>query len=110
MGCKATWNGATVAESDRCITTEGNLYFPPDSVKREYLRPSARRYHCHWKGEAGYYDLVIKGKVNKDAAWYYFEPSEAAMDIKDYVSFDRELGVEVEGDAVRRIVPPRRRD
>ncbi|MDP2931847.1 MAG: DUF427 domain-containing protein [Chloroflexota bacterium] len=106
MSCKATWNGEIIAASDRCITTEGNLYFPPDSVKREFVRPSSRRYTCFWKGEAGYYDLVVKGKVNKDAAWYYDKPSEAAKAIKDYVSFDRSLEVKVDGDAVSKIKPP----
>ncbi len=106
MTCKATWNGAIIAESDKCITTEGNLYFPPESVKREFLQPSKREYTCQWKGQAAYYDVVVKGKVNKDAAWYYYEPSEAAIDIKDYVSFDKSLGVKVEGDAVSKIDPP----
>lgn len=106
MACKATWNGMTIAESERCITTEGNLYFPPESVKREFLRPSQRQYTCRWKGQAGYYDLVVKGKTNKDAAWYYYKPSDAARDIKDYVSFDTSLGVKVEGEAVSRIAPP----
>lgn len=106
MACKATWNGETIAESDKCIMTEGNLYFPPESVKREYLQPSERQYTCHWKGQAGYYDLAVKGKINKDAAWYYYEPSEAAKDLKDYVSFDKSLGVKVEGDAISRIDPP----
>ncbi len=106
MTCKATWNGAIIAESDKCITTEGNLYFPPDSVEREFLRPSARQYTCYWKGQAGYYDLMVKGKVNRDAAWYYYAPSEAAMAIKDYVAFDKGLGVKVGGDATSRIDPP----
>jgi uncharacterized protein (DUF427 family) len=103
---KATWNGKVIAESDRCITTEGNLYFPPDSVKREYLRDSDRQYTCHWKGQAGYYDIVVDGKVNKDAAWYYYEPSEVAMSIKDYVAFDVDLGVSVEGTAAERLEQP----
>jgi uncharacterized protein (DUF427 family) len=34
---KAVWNGAVLAESDQTIEVEGNQYFPPDAVKREYL-------------------------------------------------------------------------
>lgn len=106
MTCKAVWNGEIIAESDKCITTEGNLYFPPGSVKRKFLQPSERQYTCPWKGQAGYYNLSVKGKVNKDATWYYYRPSEAAKSIKDYVAFDKRLGVKVEGDATSKIDPP----
>lgn len=100
---KATWNGEVIAESSQGILVEGNIYFPPDSVKREYLRRSQMEYTCPWKGQAGYYDLVVKGKENKDAAWFYYEPSEAAKTIKDYVAFGEDSGVEVEGSAASRL-------
>ncbi|MGA2159053.1 MAG: DUF427 domain-containing protein [Dehalococcoidia bacterium] len=100
---KAEWNGETIAETDRAVLVEGNLYFPPDSVKREYLNDSDRKYHCPWKGEAGYYNLSVKGKANKDAAWYYYETYPAADKIKNYVAFDRSLGVKTEGTAADKI-------
>ena len=109
MSCTAKWNGATPAESDRCLATEGNLYFPPSSIRAVYLRPGSRRYSCPWKGEAGYYDLIVNGEVNRDAAWYYYRVKKAAGDLKDYVAFDKRLGVEVAGEPVRRIDPPRTR-
>ena len=84
---KATWNGAVVAESDRCVVVEGNQYFPLEDVKRELLRPSATHSTCPWKGEASYYDVVVGDTVNRDAAWYYPEPKEAAAQIKDRVAF-----------------------
>ena len=37
---KARWNGVSHAESEQCVLVEGNYYFPPDSVRREYLRES----------------------------------------------------------------------
>lgn len=107
MNCRASWNGVTLAESDRCIATEGNLYFPPESVKPVYLRPGFRRYTCPWKGRAGYYDIVVNGKVNPDAAWYYYDVKREAESLRNYVAFDKRLGVEVEGEAVRRVDPPR---
>jgi len=94
---KAVWNGAVIADSDRSILVEGNIYFSPDSVKQEYLRSSPTQYTCPWKGETAYYDIVVEGKVNKDAAWSYPEPKEAAMVIKGYVAFGG--GVEVTGPA-----------
>lgn len=91
---KAVWNGVTVAQSDRCEVVEGNQYFPPDSIKSEYFKPSNTHTTCGWKGVASYYTLVVNGQENKDAAWYYPDPKEAANNIKGYVAFWR--GVQVE--------------
>jgi len=91
---KATWNGAVIAESDRTVVVEGNHYFPPDSVRRELLRDSTTHTTCPWKGVASYFDVVVDGKTNRDAAWYYPQPKEAAGRIKDYVSFWHAVQVE----------------
>jgi len=91
---RAVWNGTVIAQSDRCEVVEGNPYFPPDAVKREYLRDSATHTVCGWKGTANYYDVVVDGEANHDAAWYYPEPKPAAHNIKGYVAFWK--GVEIE--------------
>lgn len=91
---KATWNGAVLAESDRCESVEGNHYFPPDSIRRQYLKESATHTVCSWKGEASYYDIVVNGQVNKDAAWYYPSPKEAAQHVAGYVAFWKGVRVE----------------
>ncbi|MGB9738526.1 MAG: hypothetical protein C0184_11470 [Chloroflexus aggregans] len=91
---RAIWNGAIIAESDATIVVEGNHYFPPDSVRREYLRESQTHTVCSWKGTASYYDVVVNGEVNRDAAWYYPAPKEAAKQIAGYIAFWR--GVKVE--------------
>ena len=91
---KATWNGAVLAESDDTVVVEGNHYFPPDSVKREHFRESEKHTVCPWKGTASYYDVIVGGETNKDAAWYYPQPKDAAKQIKDRVAFWR--GVKVE--------------
>jgi uncharacterized protein (DUF427 family) len=90
---KAIWNGQVIAESDRCETVEGNCYFPPAAVKREFLQESATHTTCGWKGVASYYDVVVNGQKNADAAWYYPEPKDAAAQIKDRIAFWH--GVEV---------------
>lgn len=90
---RATWNGAVIAESDTYEVVEGNVYFPPDAVKREHLRDSATHTVCGWKGNASYYDVVVDGKTNADAAWYYPEPMDAAATIRGHVAFWK--GVEV---------------
>ena len=92
---KAIWNGVILAESDHCQVVEGNQYFPPDSINREYFKESNTHTICSWKGEASYYDIVVDGKVNKDAAWYYPSPKEAAKHIKGYVAFWKGVKVEV---------------
>jgi uncharacterized protein (DUF427 family) len=91
---KAIWNGAVLAQSDETIVVEGNHYFPPDSVEREVLKASSKHTTCPWKGQASYYDLVVDGQVNRDAAWYYPAPKPAAQQIKDYVAFWRGVRVE----------------
>ena len=90
---KATWNGAVLAESDRTEVVEGNHYFPPESIKREYFTDSSTHTVCGWKGLASYYTVEVGGKQNPDAAWYYPEPKDAAKNITDYVAFWK--GVEV---------------
>ncbi|HEV8520737.1 MAG TPA: DUF427 domain-containing protein [Burkholderiales bacterium] len=91
---RAVWHGTVIAQSDRCELVEGNPYFPPDAVKREYLRDSATHTVCGWKGTANYYDVVVDGEANHDAAWYYPEPKPAAHNIKGYVAFWK--GVKIE--------------
>jgi uncharacterized protein (DUF427 family) len=91
---RATWKGEVLAESDETVVVEGNHYFPADSINRERFRESGTHTECHWKGTASYYDVVVGGEVNKDAAWFYPEPKDAAKEIKDHVAFWR--GVKVE--------------
>lgn len=90
---KATWNGAVLAESDATVVVEGNQYFPADSIKTEYFQPSQTHTVCGWKGTASYYDVVVNGETNSDAAWYYPETKDAAKEIEGYVAFWK--GVEV---------------
>ncbi len=91
---KATWNGKVLAESDDTVVVEGNHYFPRESVKAEFFEESATHTTCPWKGEASYFNVVADGQVNKDAAWYYPEPKDAAKQIKGRVAFWK--GVKVE--------------
>ena len=92
---RAIWNGTVLAESDHTVVVEGNHYFPPEAVRREYLRDSATHTVCGWKGTASYYHVEVGGQVNRDAAWYYPEPKAAAANLKGYVAFWK--GVKVEG-------------
>ena len=89
----ATWNGTVIAESDDIVTVEGNAYFPRDAVREDLLRPSGTHTACPWKGTASYFHLDVDGQVNKDAAWYYPTPKDAAKEITGRVAFWR--GVEV---------------
>jgi uncharacterized protein (DUF427 family) len=84
---KAVWNGVVIAESDDTVVVEGNHYFPPDSVKPEYLAFSNHRTSCPWKGQALYHSLFVGGELNPDAVWYYPDPSAAATQIKGRMAF-----------------------
>ena len=90
---RATWNGATIAESDDTVVVEGNHYFPREAVRSDVLRPSRTTTVCPWKGTATYWSLEVDGRLNPDAAWTYREPEEAAAQIRDRIAFWR--GVEV---------------
>lgn len=97
---KAIWNGTVIAESEVTIEIEGNHYFPPTSIHREYLTPSDTKTSCPWKGEANYYGLMVEGSENSDSAWYYPTPKNGSVekvghDFTDYVAFWK--GVAVEG-------------
>ncbi|MBL0924137.1 MAG: DUF427 domain-containing protein [Sphingomonadaceae bacterium] len=83
----AYWNGAIIAQSDETVVVEGNHYFPRDAVRDDYLQDSATTSVCGWKGTARYHSLVVYGKTNPDAAWYYPEPEEAAREITDRIAF-----------------------
>ena len=91
---KATWNNKEIAKSDKTVVVEGNHYFPPDTINKDYFQESSTHTTCPWKGEASYYNVVVNGQVNKDAAWYYPDPKDAAAEIKNHVAFWR--GVKVE--------------
>lgn len=84
---KAVWNGEVIAETDDTVVVEGNHYFPIDSIRREYLVESDRQTVCPWKGTASYYSLVVDGKRNENAAWYYPSPTPAAKSVKGRVAF-----------------------
>ena len=83
-----------IAESDDTVVVENNQYFPQDSVRAEFLRPSERHSICPWKGTASYYSLEVDGQVNRDAAWYYPQPKRAAEAVTDRVAFWNGVTVE----------------
>jgi uncharacterized protein (DUF427 family) len=87
MTVRAVWNGHVLAESEQTVIVEGNHYFPPQAVNREFFAASDTQTTCPWKGEASYYTVEVDGKSNPDAAWYYPEPKTEAAHIRDYVAF-----------------------
>ena len=91
---RAKFNDTVVAESDECVVVEGNSYFPPHAVRREYMKESATHTTCPWKGEASYYDVVVGDRVARDGAWYYASPKDAARQIQGHIAFWKDVKVE----------------
>jgi len=91
---KAFWGGALIAESNACVIVEGNQYFPPEAVKKEFLKSSSHTSVCPWKGTAHYYHLEVAGMRNDNAAWYYPNPKPAAKQISGRVAFWKGVRVE----------------
>lgn len=99
---KATWNGATLAESDVYEVVEGNVYFPRSALVTAapgegapgvVFEESTKKTVCGWKGEASYFHVTVNGAKNEDCAWTYPTPKDAAKNIAGHVAFWR--GVEV---------------
>jgi uncharacterized protein (DUF427 family) len=83
----ATLNGTLLASTTDYEVVEGNIYFPPSSLNKEFFKPTDTSTYCPWKGDASYYSVNIDGAEVKDAAWYYAEPFEKVTAIRDYVAF-----------------------
>lgn len=86
------FNGIIIADthaSKRLVETSHPpvYYIPPQDVHQEYLRQSSRGSWCEWKGQAGYYSIIVNDKQANDAAWFYPNPAPAYNAIKDYVAF-----------------------
>jgi len=94
MAMRAVWNGQVLAESDDTVVVEGNHYFPPESLNKEFFSGSDTRTTCPWKGLASYYTVTVDGKENPDAAWYYPQPKDAAEHVRDRVAFWHGVSVE----------------
>ena len=84
---QATWNGTVIAESDDTVVVEGNHYFPAGTITDGVLKPSDTKSNCPWKGTASYHTVVVDGQENRDAAWTYPEPKDAAKEIKGRIAF-----------------------
>ncbi len=90
----ATFNGTVIAESDDIEIVEGNLYFPIASLDPKYVTPSERTTHCHWKGDASYWNVEVGGTRADNAAWYYPTPMDGAEAVADRVAFYPAVTVE----------------
>lgn len=94
MAMRAVWNGQVLAESDDTVVVEGNHYFPPESVNKEFFSETETHTVCPWKGLASYYTVTVDGQANPDAAWFYPEPKSEAEHVRGRVAFWH--GVQVE--------------
>jgi len=92
---KAIYKDTVLAESDDYEMVEGNIYFPPDTVRQEYFTQSSTEYECPWKGHADYFNIKVEGEIIKDGTWQYPNPTPAASEIKNHFAFDPRKGIEV---------------
>ena len=84
---RAIFNGTVIAESDTYEVVEGNIYFPPESMKKAHFRATDHTTFCGWKGTANYYSVEAGGENAENAAWTYRDPKPKAANIKDFVAF-----------------------
>jgi uncharacterized protein (DUF427 family) len=84
---QAIWKDKVLAESDDTVVVEGNHYFPASAIKDEHFTGSSHTSFCPWKGTASYYSVVVDGEENRNAAWFYEAPKDAAKEIKGRIAF-----------------------
>ena len=63
-----------------------SFYLPMDAFTPGSLVPTARGSFCEWKGHASYWTVQAGGKVARDAAWGYPDPSPAFLPIRGHVA------------------------
>ncbi|MFP3466329.1 DUF427 domain-containing protein [Leifsonia sp. SIMBA_070] len=97
---KAVLNDTVIAEAPQedLIRIEGNWYFPPASVKSEYLVESDTPYTCPWKGECQYFSVKSDDALLQDRAWSYPTPYPSSFDrvgkdYSNYVAFWKDVRV-----------------
>lgn len=93
MAVSAFWHGQEIARGEDTVIVEGNHYFDPRDVKQEFLVASDSSSHCPWKGDASYFSIKVGEEINPDAAWYYSDPKEAAIEIKGRIAFWRDVEI-----------------
>jgi uncharacterized protein (DUF427 family) len=89
---RAFFAGHVIADtSDALILREANLgpvvYFPRADVAMEYMSRTDRSSHCPYKGDAGYYTILMDGEFAENAVWTYDAPFEAMTAIAGRLAF-----------------------
>lgn len=87
-----TVDGVTVAESTRALTLQESTYpavqyVPLADVDPAVLRPTDHATYCPFKGDAGYYSLVVGNDTHENAVWTYEQPYDAVAEIAGHVAF-----------------------
>ncbi|RYP80999.1 hypothetical protein DL769_002179 [Monosporascus sp. CRB-8-3] len=88
------------------------FYLPATSVDRTVLRKSATRTMCPYKGEAEYYDVVLRGndgeeEVYEDLVWYYRTPApECALVAGCLCFYNEKVDIELDGKLLERPKTP----
>ena len=86
------FNGVAIADTHgakRVLETSHPpvYYIPPSDIQMEYLVRIPQSSFCEWKGNAGYYTVIVGDKQAQNAAWFYPEPTPGFVAMKDYVAF-----------------------
>lgn len=86
------FGGVMIADTTRAFriletSHPPTFYLPLDDVRRDLLRPADGASFCEWKGAAAYVDVIVEGRVAREAGWYYPEPSPRYAAVRDHVAF-----------------------
>jgi len=89
---KIIFNGETIAETKRAFRVLETshppvYYFPPEDARMEFMTETTSSSFCEWKGQAGYYTVMVGGKRVEKAAWFYANPTKSFAEIKNHIAF-----------------------
>jgi len=86
------FNGHVVADSSRALVLqEANyppvFYIPSADAEMALYQRTDHASHCPYKGDAGYYGLVVDGRRAENAVWVYEQPYPAVEAIRGRLAF-----------------------
>ncbi len=89
---RVIFNGAEIARSSqtqRVLETSHPpvYYIPQQDVRMECLEPISGTTYCEWKGQAKYFDVIVKNRRATKAAWCYRDPTDNFKSIAGNIAF-----------------------
>ncbi len=92
---KALWRGQVIAGSDRTLEVDGYRYFPRETVRMDWLRPTHKTEDdMACPHGVQFYDVVGAGPRSPRAAWSYEAPGPSMKRVDHWIGFWEDVEIE----------------